>query len=288
MRYLLISLLLLVQLHAAKILSYNVYDRTGRVDIMFTFDTPYEGVLRQSHQNGTITIKLDKATIESPKLKNVASEYLSKLTITPIGDQTQVIAKVSPYVVMHASRTSDAYGLRLRFERSVDTPAEEPLVASEPSMTTSLPTKPEGEFTQSYYVVIAILILGIILLLWLKRRVNGGGDTLKLKPWLLNMRGEKETKQDGVKIRFQKSLDQKNRVVMMDYADESYLLLIGTSNVMLDKFHGKRSVSEGEFEAMLKNKNRELDEFLQIDQDKKEALDSYKQKASGMDHDTSR
>lgn len=289
MRYLTILLLLFVHLQASKILSYNVYDRTERVDIMFTFDTPYEGSIRKTHEDGAIIIKLDGASIESPRLKNVASKYLSKLTITPIGEQTQIIAKVAPYVMMHASKTSDAYGLRLRFERAPDASLDDKDVSKglseEESSSSLLPTKPDGQFTQSYYVVIAVLLIGVILLLWLKRSVDSGGESMNVGPLLKSIRRGKAEKQEDVKIRFQRALDQKNRVVMMDYGDESYLLLIGTSNVMLDKFHGNSPVDEGEFDSMLKEKDRELDEFLQIDKEKREPLDSYKHKASGRDYD---
>ena len=41
MRYLILLLLLPAFLWGAKILSYNVYDRNDRVDVMLTFDTPY-------------------------------------------------------------------------------------------------------------------------------------------------------------------------------------------------------------------------------------------------------
>lgn len=281
MRYLIVLLLLAAHLAATKILSYNVYDRTERVDIMLTFDTPYEGVLRESRQNGKIIIKLDKASLESPKLKNLASPYLSKLTLTPIGNQTQIIAKVSPSVVMHAAKTSDAYGLRLRFEKA--TPSSPQINSAAAAANSPLPTKPEGTYNKSYSLVIAVLIIGILILLWLKRKLNtDSSSTIPGRPWLFNV---KKDKKDGVKIRFQKSLDTKNRVVMMDYGGESYLVLIGNSNILLDKFHGTRPVTEGEFESMLESKNRELDSFLQIDQQKKEALDSYKEKASGINFD---
>ncbi len=42
MRYLLLLLFPLLLL-GSKILSYNVYERSNRVDVMLTFDTPFEG-----------------------------------------------------------------------------------------------------------------------------------------------------------------------------------------------------------------------------------------------------
>lgn len=281
MRLFLPLLLLPSLIFAAKILSYNVYDRTDRVDIMFAFDTPYEGTLRQTQQNSTIIIKLDNATIESPKIKNVASPFLSKLTITPIGDQTQIITTVAPTVKMQASKTSDAFGLRLRFYKPEAT-ATAADTAKTASPVAALPTKPEGQYDRSYMVVILILLVAIAILLWLKSRIGKTpAASSASKPWLFSKKGG-GLKED-VNIRFQKALDPKNRVVMLDYADESYLIVIGTSNVLLDKFHGSRPVTQNDFEEMLQNKHEELDEYLQIDRAAQEPLQSYKEKAAGLD-----
>ena len=57
MKYLFL-LLLPVLLFGSKILSYNVYERSQHVDIMLTFDTPYEGKLSQIKKNGNIILKL--------------------------------------------------------------------------------------------------------------------------------------------------------------------------------------------------------------------------------------
>ncbi|MEA3372536.1 MAG: hypothetical protein U9Q62_02480 [Campylobacterota bacterium] len=279
MRLFALILLLPSLLLASKILSYNVYDRTDRADIMLTFDTPYNGNIRQSRQSGKIIIKLDSATIESPKLKKVSSPFLSKLAITPVGSHTQIIATVPGSVILQASKTSDAYGLRLRFAKAAAS-AKTDTLAPAAQTTAKLPTKPEDEYTQSYYIVIAILIIGIIILLLLKRKISASTSEGTSKPWLFS--SAKKEKPDGVTIRFQKALDQKNRVVMMDYADESYLVVIGSSNLLLDKFNGQKPVTENEFDSMLKDKNQELDSFLQIDKQKQEPFDSYKEKASGI------
>ena len=58
MTKLLLILFIPLLLNASKILSYNVYDRTDRVDVMITFDTPYEGKIRQNTSPSKIIIKL--------------------------------------------------------------------------------------------------------------------------------------------------------------------------------------------------------------------------------------
>lgn len=278
MRPLLILALLTPLLFASKILSYNIYERSDRVDIMLAFDTPYEGALRQSRQQDRIIIKLEGAAIETPRVKSVTSPILTKMAMIPIDSQTQLIATVAPSVQMEASKTSDALGLRLRFTKNG---AEESLSEAErQDALSALPTKPESDYSGSYTVVIVILLIGIAILFWLKNRIAQAPLSGPGKPWrfVMGKKGE-----HGVNIRFQKAIDPKNRVVMLDYGDESYLLLIGGSNLLLDKFQGERPVTEDQFEAVLQNKHEELDSFLRLESEAKGPLQSYMEKASGID-----
>lgn len=114
-KYLLL-LLLPLSIYASKILSYNIYERTDRADVMITFDTPFNGVIKQSSSSSKIIIKLSNASIESSKIKRVSSKYLQSLSITPLKNYTQITALVPSFVKVVASKTSDAYGLRLRFK----------------------------------------------------------------------------------------------------------------------------------------------------------------------------
>jgi myo-inositol-hexaphosphate 3-phosphohydrolase len=116
---LLLIFLLPLALNASKILSYNIYDRTDRADVMITFDTPYEGVIKQNVSKSQIIIKLTDAKIESSKLKKLSSKFLNSISITPMSGYTQIVASVADSVTLKASKTSDSYGLRLRFSSKV-------------------------------------------------------------------------------------------------------------------------------------------------------------------------
>lgn len=287
MKNLILLLLLSSVVWGSKILSYNIYDRHERVDVMLTFDTPYEGVLRQNTQGDTITIKLESASIDTPLDKSIVSEYLKKLTISPIEDQIQISAKVGSNVILQASKTSDSYGLRLRFiprtpvsPMGIATPKDQPNVSV-------LPTKPGNEFEQSYYVVIGILILGIIILIWLKQ-------SIAKKTWSLNglVKNNSITTppmatpansplgNGGVNIRFQKTLDPAHSVAMLDFGTQSYLVLLGNNTILLDKFQDNIPITQNEFETLLRSKHQELDSFFQLGHAQDETFDTYKEKAS--------
>jgi hypothetical protein len=270
-------LLLPLLLFGSKILSYNVYERSKHVDIMLTFDTPYEGKLSQIKRDGKIILKLQGASIESPKIKTLRTSFLRKMTITPIGSHTEIILQTAPDIKMSASKTSDAYGLRLRFSKAVAT--QQTAATAKTATATSLPTKRVSEFNNAYYIVIAILLFGIILMLWLKKKMGSPASKSK---WLF----KNGTKKEGISVRFQKPLDPKNRVAMLDYEGQSYLVLLGNSNVLLDKFiDGKPVSTQSEFDKILDDNKTELDSYLQLESEELEPLQSYKDKASGRVHE---
>ncbi len=278
MRQLLLFLLICSSLFSANILSYNIYDRTDRVDIMFTFDTPFTGTITQKRQNDKIIIKLENSKIESPKIKNISSDYVSKLTIAPIGNEVQIVAKTPSSVGMKASKTSDGYGLRLRFMTKVA--ATPKTVAVNPNLS-QLQTKPDTEISTSYMVVVALLLLSLVALLVFKKRFIQNRVKKIKKPFFF---GKQIEDHDDVNIRFQKSIDDNNKVVMLEFGAQNYLVVLGSSNLLLDKFDASGISTENEFEEMLDSKHQELDKFLKIKKES-EAFQSYKEKASGVDID---
>jgi len=302
-KYLLLFLLPL-SLYASKILSYNIYERTDRADVMITFDTPFSGIIKQSKGKNRIIIKLEGASIETSKIKKVNSEYLHSLTITPMKNQTQILATISSGVRLIASKTSDSYGLRLRFSKKALTKNRLTNSTTLDTDLSALPTKKSGEFSTSYYIVVGILIIGIIILLVLKKRMIQPNQTKPQDSWLFKSNKNQtptptktepiisdETLQSNVSIRFQKAINSTNSVVMLDFGEESYLVLMGNSNILLDKFRDDKPTTELEFETILQDRNRELEEFLGSSekqntssnaQTHKEPLQAYKERAASL------
>ena len=284
MTRLLLILLLPLFLNASKILSYNIYDRTDRVDVMITFDTPFDGKIKQSTTSSRIIIKLEDASIESSKTKKLSSKFLNSLSIVPLSEEVQIVADVPQSVKLKASKTSDAYGLRLRFTDAVSKKnSEETAETSNYSASTSsLPTKPSGEISKSYYIVIAILLIGIVILFVLKNKITNSDKSSN--SWLFKVAQDANSGGDnGVSIRFQKNIDEKNSVVMLDFLNQSYLVLMGTSNVLLDKFTDNKPVTEDDFESVLQERHQELDDFLKGGQEK-DPMQIYKEKAASISY----
>ncbi len=272
-------------LQASKILSYNVYERADRVDIVFTFDTPFEGVISQDMQDDKLIIKLDDATIESEKTKPLNSQYISKLIITPLSNYVQIVADVPTDVQVQASKTADSYGLRLRFDKGATT------IPSDTKSAAPLPTKPDIEISTGYYIVIAVLLAMLGFVFYLKKKMNvvipqtkNATPSIKpsKKPWMFS--GKSEVHEE-LQVRFSKQLDQINRIVMVDYGHLSYLILAGQSNILLDKFEDDKPLNKNEFENLLKERNDELNALLNSQPKEKEPFQTYKEKAASIAYD---
>jgi len=293
------------------ILSYNIYDRTDRVDIMFTFDTPYEGKIVKSQTSHQIILKLYDASIEAPKEKQINSSFITRIRILPFADHIQIIADIpNQNITLKASKTADAYGLRLRFtKQSLQQQAQTPLSQltrqnSTPTQPTkALPTQKELTIPTSYYVVVTILIVLVIILFFMKNKMKRLQDNTLQKPkgksWLFASLPEQKEKtppspakeqltQENVAIRFQKQLNENTSVIMLDFLNQSYLILLGTSNnILLDKFIENQPTTQNEFEALLQEKHTQLDQYLQLQQNESEqqesnSLKNFSQKASNI------
>jgi len=300
-KYLLLFLLPF-SLYASKVLSYNIYERSDRADVMITFDTPFHGSIKQSKSKNSIIIKLQEATIESTKIKKVNSSFLHSLKIKPLKNQIYIYASVSPKVKLIASKTADAYGLRLRFVQSRITKGLEENENSSNQSTSSLPTKKETLITTNYIIVVSLLFIGVILLLLFKKKIIASRTNKEKGSWLFNTTTQNNQTDIGslvnthaspnsnnspISIRFQKVLDNNNSVVMLDFGEESYLIFMGNNSFLLDKFSENRPSSQQEFETILQERNQELENFLGSNsQNKKEReaiqepLQAYKERAA--------
>lgn len=290
MKLLLLMWILSVFAWGSQILGYNIYDKHNLVDIVFTFDTPFEGTLRQNTQGNTIIIKLEGASISAQMEKTIASDYLQNLQLIPSGNEVQVVATVANGVILQASKTSDSYGLRLRFTSAVPAGAKDTN-----SNGFSLDTAMINQIT---LVLLALLVIGFGFLFWVKRPVKTpsilSDETVSESKWSTLDPSDlasittgtplsNTSASDELHIRFQKTLDPVHSVAMLDYGTQSYLVLLGNNALLLDKYQENVPITQLEFETLLRTKHHELDHFFQLTSTQDDSFDSYKEKASGID-----
>ena len=140
-----------------------------------------------------------------------------------------------------------------------------------------LKTKNEVKIPNSYFIVIAILLLVVFVLFLIKKRLNSKNFT---KSWLF---GNINVQTTNTKIIFQKQIDTQNRLFLLEFEDRQYLILSGPSNLLLDKFDV--SSSEGTSETKPHEMNK--DELFKAEFDKtREKLTKYAQNDEDLVYDS--
>lgn len=289
MRKTLILLVSATVLLASNILNYDVYNRSNRVDVMFTFNTPYQGTVQESQGNSKIILKLQDLTIQTAKKKVINSKFISKITITPMQNGTQIVADVIGSVHLQVSKTADEYGLRLRFIPVATTPSQSNILNQPNSNDLSaLPTQQGLGIPTNYYIVVSLLILGVIVMFLLKRKLEKKTNSKNVpkeqkSKWFFKDKSDSE--ESDVTVRFTKKIDQTTNVMMVDYGDFNYLVLNGTSTVLLDKFENNKPISNNNFDELLQEHTNEIEQLLHVQKEKEEPFQTYKEKASSIAYD---
>jgi len=97
-----------------------------------------------------------------------------------------------------------------------------------------------------------------------------------LKRWITNSNQTSNSwlfykdpnKKQNINVLHQKALDTKNRVALLEYNGMNYLLILGSNNLLLDKFKSKEEKeTDQKFDTLLTQNGRKLDDLLKM-QDK--------------------
>ncbi|MCR4941991.1 MAG: excinuclease ABC subunit A [Campylobacter sp.] len=264
MRILFAIFWLFVPMFAANLLTYNIYERSDRIDIMLSFDAPYEGNIFQNRNKNTTSLTLNSLSFSEKISKSVNSKIFQEFSIQPRQNSLILSLKSSQAIIVNASKTTDGFGLRIRVTPK-NTPAN---IQNLPRANVQVQTKPQDEpsaiIDTRYYMVVGVLLLLLFALFLLKiffQKKHLSKNTLNAKQksaqWLFS------NKNLPVNILFEKQLDSLNRLVMISYENRKYLVILGSSNVLLDRFGEERIQNESDFTAFFEENKRKLGAFLQ-------------------------
>lgn len=303
-------LLFFAALWGSNLSTYNIYERSDRVDIMLSFDAPYSGAILQERKDGAITLLFKDLQNDQSIEKSVNSSILQELLFEPRGQNLALVIKSDAQVAVSASKTTDGFGLRIRVtpENAANSAAATALSPQETrenitettnlsgdQNTSNLTSSAQGAglnlgaqsgdvnfMTQGmsdmidyrYYSVLGVLALLLVVLLFVKAKLKNKQKTIKTKRengWF-----EKVKSDDGVEIIYEKPLDDTNKVVLFQHLDRRYLVLTGASNVLLDKFGEEKMTSEQDFQTFFEENQKKLNAYIE----NRQTLDAYKDKAS--------
>ena len=222
-------LLLAIFLYGANLIDVNFFKGKDKLDILFSLDNKFNGKIVKIADNKYLLQNIKSSNdIE----KNFDKFFLNSIIVTP--DKNGVLLEIDSdkkYNV-NVALTPDGYGIRFRIKN-----LKPKTVISKPNMPPA-----EGFSFVRYFIVVAILIILAIILLYLKKKSFAKLPSLK----------------NDMKVLSQKFIDAKNKVVLFEYQNKKYLMLIGNTNILLDSFdeNFKTPKNEVEFDEMLKLNNK--------------------------------
>ena len=303
-------LLFFAALWGSNLSTYNIYERSDRVDIMLSFDAPYSGTILQERKDGAITLLFKDLQNDQSIEKSVNSSILQELLFEPRGQNLALVIRSAAEVSVSASKTTDGFGLRVRVtpQTAINSPATTAISSQETKENITEASNLSGEqngsnlstsaqspglnlapqsgdvnfMTQGmsdmidyrYYSVLGVLALLLLALLFVKTKLKNKQNTFKTKQkndWFEKVKKDKE-----VEIIYEKQLDGANKVVLFQHLDRRYLVLTGASNVLLDKFGEEKMTSEQDFQSFFEENQKKLNAYIE----NRQPLDAYKDKAS--------
>ena len=283
MRIALIVFAFFTSIFASNLLTYNIYERSDRIDVMLSFDAPYQGNIFQKHENDMTMLIFNGLNFDQAVEKSLNSKILQELYIEPKQNSVILSIKSDSQISVNASKTSDGFGLRVRVTKaSGASDLSKPLADKQESAIQTKPSsseikaRPDDQnfFDARYYMVLGVL-LAFAVALWLLKnfiaKKSGVNSSVKISGWFAN------DKNQDIKIIYEKSLDRVNKVMLLSHQNKKYLVLVGSSNVLLDKFGEEKIESEDDFQAFFEENRKKLGQYLE---ERQNSLSAYKDKAS--------
>jgi flagellar biogenesis protein FliO len=200
-----------------------------------------------SKYNGKV-IKLDKGVYffsnvntTNSYTKEFKSEFLKKVLITPYEDGVKLKIEANSKYTTSIALTPEGYGIRVRIKRV------KPF-----SKIMSNKELKQIDYATYILVIVILVLLGLLMILFKRKR--GTNYNLDLK------------------IVFQRAIDPKNKIVLIEYQNRKYLVLVGTTNILLDIFDKEMISIKGGFDEMLKlnDKMEEIKRYIKNAEELKE------------------
>ncbi len=230
-------------LFGANLINVNFFEGKGKVDVLLSLDETFKGKVRQISENSYLFtgIRTDKVI-----QKEFKKSFINSIIISPEKNGVKIDITADSTFKTSVALTPDGYGVRFRIVNNK--PARK--TDAQNTDLKALSADRQSLDTVSYIVGITVLIILAFVLWFLKRKAV---HLPKLK--------------ENMKVLAQKPVDAKNKVVLFEYQNRKYLMLIGNTNVLLDVFADDIPVPKNDvqFDEMLKlsKKYDNIEKYIQ-------------------------
>lgn len=241
------------------ILNLNVKESPQRIDLFINFDVPFSGKIVQKREKGKIILFLQDVKILAPWEKKLSSSIAYQVAIKPAAKGTSIIIYTTASPKLYAAKSKDGFSLKISLLKSLAKSAQT--------------SRSIDWITWLKWIGIA---LGTIIVL------------LILAKLLSKLSGPRKSKriivphdESDFRIVFEKPLDEKNKIALISFKGIDYLVLIGSTNVLLGKYEEGALQSYEDFEKAIDNQDLAKAVEPKPQEEIFTTIEEYKRKASG-------
>jgi len=219
---------------------YDISSKDTHIDIMLAFDDVFNSQIKQQKSDSFIKIVLNNVSIKDDVEDAIDSPIVDKINIISYDNKTEIILFTPQSVNLLASKTVNGFGLRLRVKGNKSSIKKDTIKEKKDE---SLNTKEDFSYNK-YYLIVGALTLLLAVLFIVKKFVEKSRYASK---------GEKAN--SDINLIYQKLLDDKNRFSVIEFDNIEYTLLLGNSNILLNK----KDLTKKEEDIITDTKNTHID-----------------------------
>ncbi|ECQ8136223.1 hypothetical protein F0035_01145 [Campylobacter upsaliensis] len=248
MKKIFLLLLMTMPLFSAKLINYNIYDRNDRVDLMLSFDSAYQGKISQKKE-GEFALLSFEGLEAKEELKSLNSKLINKIQISSKNNATHIMFQTKEKLNFSLSTINDKFGLRIRaLPEGANLPSLSQPIKQEVDKQNDLMPKPKDIESYDYtnYILVMLVLMLLLIVLWWLKKTNVNSK---------NFGG----------IKFQRNIDRNNQLVVLDYENKRYVLIIGNSNLLLESKEipqEEAKVNEENFNSFFENNKRKIQNII--------------------------
>ena len=196
-------------LFAANLINVNFFPQKNKLDVLLSLDDKFNGKVLNVNKNEFLVTNIFSNREYKKKFEDF---FVKNIEISPADNGVLIKFDTTSNYSTSVALTPDGYGIRFRISnKDVVNNINNQL------LTTNTPQDSLDYF--SYIISLAILLILAIILWIVKKKLS---KQLPIK--------------GSINILFQKPIDAKNRVALIEFNKRKYLVIVGNSNILLDIF----------------------------------------------------
>lgn len=296
MKYIIALIAFAITSFASNLLSISVNEGHDNVELNMNFDKPFNGTMEQNSTATITALTINGISIDSKKDIALSQNPLIKRVImTKAGDKAvNLVFETKQEIALEATKNNDGYKLQLKaiikpgVAKEGNKTEANATDVTKPEAVGDLNTQDDSGLSWRYFAMIGFLLVMIAIMLYVKKRFgikaakrapapSGGGVG-----GLFSSSKQAKAVEDipELTIISQNYLDQTNRLLLIEFNKIRYLLLVGNSNAVVDRYYPQGvDAKSDDFKSIIADNEHKLNEFLKPKE--LSNLDEYRAKAEG-------